>query len=300
MKILCTTATFNKSFFPKNFNVLYNPYNRKLDENEILELIESYDPVGIIAGVEPITKKVLSRAKNLKVISRCGGGLDSIDLEEASRLGIKVLNTPDAPTAAVAELTIGLIIEMLRKINDSDNSIRNGGWFRPMGNLLGNKTVGIIGCGRIGSKVAEILSGFGCEIIGYDSFLKKHNTIKLKTFDQVVKESDIISLHLPYSKEIHHLISDKQFNSMKENSFIVNSSRGGLLDEEALLKHIQSGKIKGAAIDCFEDEPYKGELINYQNVVLSAHIGSYAIESREIQEFQAVENLIKGLTNKKI
>lgn len=295
MKVLFTTSSFNTSLIPKEWDTKLNPLQRKLTEDEVLELIEEFDPIAIVAGVEPLTKVVLRKAKSLKVISRCGSGLDSIDQIEADKLGIKVVNTPDSATVAVAELTVALILETLRKIYLSDLSIRENQWVRPMGNQLNGKIVGIIGCGRIGTYVAKLLEGFGCKLIGYDSYLTQHNIISLQSFDKVISESDIISLHLPYSKETHHLIGNNEFKRMKEGSFVVNASRGGLLDEQALYENLITGHIRGAAIDCFEKEPYSGVLKTLDNIVMSAHIGSYAIEARELMENQALENLIKEL-----
>src|SRR6056297_2069170 len=149
--IITTTSSFGIMDFPKEFNVINNPYKRRLTQDEAIELIEKYQPVGIIAGVEPLTRKVLEKAKNLRVISRCGVGLDSVDLKAAKDFDIKVTITPDAPVVSVAEITLGLILALLRRINVLDSNIRNGGWKGPKGNLLSGKTVGIIGCGRIGS-----------------------------------------------------------------------------------------------------------------------------------------------------
>lgn len=292
LKVLITTSTFNSDIVPKEWKTKFNPFQRRLSEQEVSDLIDSFDPIAMVAGTEPITRKVLRRSKSLRVISRCGSGLDSIDLEEAENLGIKILNTPDTATAAVAELTIGLILEMLRNIRLSDLSIRESLWYRPMGNLLKGKIVGIVGCGRIGTYVAELLKVFGCKLIGYDSYLEEHKNITLKSLESVLTDSDIISLHLPYSSETHHMIGNEQFKLMKKNSFIVNTSRGGLLDEQSLFEYIKTGHIKGAAIDCFEMEPYRGDLTSIDNVVMTAHIGSYAIEAREMQEKQAIENLI--------
>jgi D-3-phosphoglycerate dehydrogenase / 2-oxoglutarate reductase len=294
MRVLFTTSTFNADIIPREWDTLFNPYHRKLSEDEVIRLIEEFDPVAIIAGIEPLTKEVLSKAKSLRIISRCGSGLDSVDQIEANKKGIKLLSTPDAATISVGELTIGLVLEMLRKIRISDNSIRNSGWVRPMGNLLNGKTIGIIGCGRIGSYVAKLLKGFGCNVIGYDSFLKKHPIITLKPLDEVLVESDIVSLHLPYYSETHHIIGKNEFLLMKKGSFIVNASRGGLIEEESLYNSIINSHLAGAALDCFESEPYKGVLTTLDNVVLSAHIGSYAIEARKLMEIQAIENLIKA------
>jgi len=295
MKILCTTSSFNKNLIPENFEVTYNPYQRKLSEQELIELILKTNPSGLIAGVEPLTRNVLENASDLKVISRCGAGVDTVDLDAATELGIVVTNTPDSPTVAVAELTVGLVLSMLRQIHLSDTGIRNGEWIKPMGYLLKNKTIGIIGCGRIGSYVGSLLKSFGCIVLGYDSLLNDHKICKLTTLEDLLAQSDIVLLHLPYSNETHHFIGDSELKKMKKNSFLVNTSRGGLVDEHALFLSLTEGRLKGAAIDCFGSEPYLGELASVKNVVMSAHIGSYAMESRELQERQSIDNLINEL-----
>ena len=297
MNILVTTSSFSIRDFDDDMKVVFNPYGRKLSENEVLGLIEKYQPVGMIAGVEPLSKKVLSAAKNLKVISRCGVGLDSVDLEAAAELGIKVVNTPDAPTQAVAELTIGLILSVLRKIPRLDAKIRKGGWKGPKGNLLMGKTVGIVGCGRIGTKVAEICKAFGCEVIGHDRFIKNHMSIKLVELYELLSASDIITLHIPMTKVNENLISEKNLRKVKKGAVIINASRGGIIDEDALFDALNDGRLSGAAIDCFVEEPYCGKLSELDNVILSPHMGSSTHETRRVMEQEAFNNLIKAMIN---
>ena len=297
MNILVTTSSFSIRDFDDDMNVVFNPYGRRLSENEVLGLIEKYQPTGMIAGVEPLSRKVLSAAKNLKVISRCGVGLDSVDLEAAVELGIKVVNTPDAPTRAVAELTIGLILSILRKIPQLDAKIRKGGWKGPKGNLLMGKTVGIVGCGRIGTTVAEICKAFGCEVIGYDRFIKNHMSINLVDLDELLGTSDIITLHIPMTKDNENLISEECIKKVKRGAVIINASRGGLIDEDALFDALSDGRLSGAAIDCFVEEPYSGKLSELDNVVLSPHMGSSTHETRRVMEQEAFNNLIKALIN---
>jgi D-3-phosphoglycerate dehydrogenase len=251
----------------------------------------------MIAGVEPLTGKVLGKANNLKVISRCGVGLDTVDMEAARRLGIRVVNTPDAPTQAVAELTIGLILAVLRKIPQLDAGIRRGGWKGSKGNLLSGKTVGIIGCGRIGSRVAELCSSFGCEIIGHDRFMESHPSINLVGFEELLESSDIITLHIPLTNENMNLISKECIAKMRTGALIINASRGGLIDEEALFEALDQGKLSGAAVDCFVKEPYYGRLAELDNAVLSPHMGSSTHETRKVMEQEAFNNLIKELVN---
>jgi len=272
-----------------------NPFGRKLTEFEVAELIKEYQPVGMIAGVEPITGNVLQKALKLKVVSRCGIGLDSVDLEAARKLGIVVTNTPDAPTIPVAELTLGLILSLLRRINVSHNSIRKGEWMRPMGSLLHGKTVGIIGCGRIGTYVAELMSVFGCSLLGYDTVRTRVVPLTMVKLDEILSRSDIVTLHLPYNEANHHFINKDRIQSMKQGAFFINAARGGLVDENALYDALVSGYLSGAAIDCFEREPYIGRLNGLENVLLTAHIGSYAKEGRVMMESQAVSNLLRVL-----
>ena len=300
--ILITTSSFGKHdpsllriLSESRFNYQTNPYARKLTEAEVCELIEEHQPVGMIAGVEPLTRRVLEKAKNLKVISRVGIGMDSVDLQVAKDLGIIVTNTPDAPTIPVAELTLGMILSLLRRIHISDSSIRRGDWVRPMGNLLHGKTVGLIGCGRIGSYLAGLLSSFGCKILGCDSCVNKSDNFFPVSLESVLSDTDIISLHIPYNQENHHFINAKRIQSMKKGALLINTARGGLIDEDALYNALSSGYLDGAAIDCFEQEPYTGKLKDLDNVLFTAHIGSYAQEGRIMMERQAVENLLREL-----
>lgn len=303
MDVLITTSsfgTFDKQpieILKKNgFNVIINPFQRKLTEDEVLSLLLEYKPSCLLAGVEPLTQKVLAQSKDfLRVISRCGIGMDSVDLEAAKEFNIKVFNTPDAPTRPVAELTLGLILALLRKIAVSDRSIRQGHWERPMGNLLYKKTIGIIGCGRIGTCLASFLKPFECSIIGFDPFIKEHSSIKLVSKESLIGQSDLITLHIPYNKENKHIINAQSFSQMKEGAFLVNASRGGLVDEKALIQSLKEGRLAGAALDCFENEPYSGELTGFDNVVLTSHIGSYAKEGRIIQELEAANNIINAM-----
>lgn len=302
--ILITTSTFARydetiasDIENNNLSYICNPFQRKLTENELLELVIQHDPIGIIAGVEPITKKVLKAAKNLKTISRAGIGVDSVDLTAAQELGITVRNTPDAPTQAVAELTLGLILTLLRKIHVADKNIREGKWYRPNGFLLSEKVIGIVGCGRIGKRLARLLKGFNCKAIGYDPVKIETDDLISVSIDQLLAESDIISLHLPYRKDTHHFIDAGKITMMKKGSFLINASRGGLVDENAVYSALLSGHLNGLGMDCFENEPYNGNLIKMENTVLTSHIGSYARESRIAMERHAVDNLLKELQN---
>jgi D-3-phosphoglycerate dehydrogenase len=302
MKIAITTTSFAKFdnqplqlLKDSGFEILLNPYGRKLDGGEVVELAE--DSIGIIAGTEPMDRTVLRKLPLLKVISRCGVGMDNVDLEAASQLNIKVFNTPFGPTLAVAELTIGLILDLLRKATLMDREMRAGVWKKRMGNLLNGKRVGIIGFGRIGQKTGELLGVFGCEIGYYDSVrIEGLEDLRIKRLemDELLRESDIVIVHVSGKYE-KPLLGAKEIDMMKNGAWLVNVARGGVVNEEALFNALKDERLAGAALDVFEKEPYDGRLNKLDNVILTPHIGSYAKEARVEMEIQAAKNLIKGL-----
>lgn len=300
-KILITTSTFDLDNFlfkdkleELGFEFSLNPFGKRLTEEQLITLIDD-SVISIIAGLEPLTELVFKKAKSLKLIVRCGVGMDNIDFEAAERLNIKILNTPDAPTRAVAELTIGHILSLLRRISESDKMVKNNEWSPIMGRLLFKKTVGIIGFGRVGKLVSELLIPFGVNILVYDPFLENSLNKSFVSLDELLRNSDIVTLHVPYSKKIHHLIGERQLSLMKNDALLINIARGGLIDEHELVNFLNSGLIGGAALDCFEIEPYYGSLTNFKNVQITAHMGSYAKESRSMQEAESSEQLVFGL-----
>ncbi len=305
MQVLITTSTFNLDNFKQlellnkaQIEVNLNPFATRLTEDQAIDLLGT-NTIGLIAGLEPLTEKVLTSAKSLKVIARVGTGLDSVDLVAAKKLGITVLNTPDAPTQAVAELTLGHILGLLRNIPVADRQIRNGVWKGLMGSLLQTKTVGIVGFGRIGKRVAGLLSAFGAKVIISDELATSTEYLNVG-LNELCAKSDVITLHLPYNDSTHHIINEKQLNLMKKGSYFVNISRGGLVDEDALLAALKSGQIAGAALDCFEHEPYDGELRNFDNVQITAHMGSYARETRDLMEREASQLLVDAFKEIKL
>ena len=305
MQVLISTSSFNLANFAQlsdlekaGVEVKLNPFAARLTEKQVIDLLGT-DTIGLIAGLEPLTKNVLQAAKSLKVIARVGTGLDSVDLVAAKELEIIVLNTPDAPTKAVAELTIAHILGLLRHLSQADRQIRNGIWKGLMGSLLETKTVGIVGFGRIGKRVATLLSAFGASVLISDAQVKSDDFQNVG-LDELCTRSDIVSLHLPYSEATHHIIDEKRINLMKKGSFIVNISRGGLVDEAMLLVALKSGHLAGAALDCFEQEPYEGELRHLENVQITAHMGSYARETRDLMEQEASRLLVNALHEKNL
>lgn len=300
-EILITTSSFDLENFYQlddvisaGIEVILNPFKRRLNEQEVSDLL-SRDVVGVIAGLEPLTAEVLKNAPHLKVIARCGTGLDSVDMNAARDQGILVFNTPDAPTTAVAELTVAHILGLLRHVTESDRYVRGGQWSGIMGSLLKNKTVGIIGFGRIGQVVAKLVSAFEATVVAFDTQTISHPHIKQLPLDELCAQSDIISLHIPYSQDTHHLINGDVVGRMKPTALLINVARGGLIDETALIAALQNGLIAGAALDCFEDEPYAGPLLKFNNVHVTAHMGSYARETRNQMEIDASTALVRGL-----
>jgi D-3-phosphoglycerate dehydrogenase len=285
-------ATPLKMLQDAGMNVRLNPYKRQLTQEECVSLYKDID--GLIAGTEPLTAEVLTAAGSLKVISRCGTGLDNVDLEAAGQLGIKVFNTPDAPTLAVAELTVGLMLALLRHVPQMDREIRIGKWQKRMGNLIRGKTIGIIGFGRIGQKVGELARVLGAQVVYCDPAVNKTGYKKMP-LNELLAQADIVTLHLSGGGKGAPLLGDKELRRMKPGARLINCARGGVIDEEALYTALQEGRLAGVGLDVFGREPYSGALSKLDNVILTPHIGSYAVESRVAMEIEAVKNLFKGI-----
>jgi D-3-phosphoglycerate dehydrogenase / 2-oxoglutarate reductase len=297
MSAICiTTSSFDvegnthlASLQKRGFMVHKNPWGKQLSEVQTIEFMEQYKPIGVIAGVEPWTAAVMAAAPSLKVLSRVGVGLDMIDFQAAAGRGVAIRSTPDAPAPAVAELTLGLILAMLRKIASLDRRLRAGEWAKAQGPLLAGKSVGIIGYGRIGRRVGELVSAFGATALPYDPLTAPGD------LGAVLAASDIVTLHLAYSAEVRHLIDAAAIARMRKGAYLVNASRGGLVDEAALHDALVSGHLAGAALDVFEQEPYAGPLAALDTVVLTPHVGSAAIEVRKRMETEAAANLVEAL-----
>lgn len=280
-----------------------NKLGRKLDEEELLSMIE--DVSVLIAGTEPITKRVLEQAKNLKLISRIGIGLDNVDLHTAKKLGVKVSYTPDAPAPAVSELTIGLMISLMRSIQIANLKMHQGNWNRFFGKRFSHLTIGIIGIGRIGKRVIRHLSGFDCREILVNDLIEKNDTLfpgQLKWVDKetIYKKCDIISLHLPLNNKTNNMIGSEQIELMKNGVMLINTSRGGIINENDLYHGLNSGKVGSAAIDVFEEEPYKGELSLLDNCLITSHMGSMTEDCRSRMEIEATEEAARYITGKKL
>lgn len=273
-------------------NVVPNPHGRKLTEDEVAELIAGVD--GVIAGTEPLNAAVLEGAAHLRVISRVGVGLENVDLNAALRMGIVVRNTPEALTDAVAELTLGGILSVIRQIGRMDRDMHAGAWERQMGGLLRGKTVGIVGLGRIGRRLAELLRPFEVRLLAADRApepdVAEQLGVRYVELDELLRESDVVTLHLPGMED--SLLGADEIARMKAGAILVNASRGGLVDEAALHAALADGRLAGAYLDTFASEPYDGPLRDLPTVLLTPHAGSYAAEARERMETEAAQNLL--------
>ena len=304
MKVFISTTSFSQ-FSKKPIELLeseglavnLNDKGRKLSESEIAETSMAYDC--IIAGTEPYTKKVLNQLPNLKIISRLGVGMDNIDLDDATKKGIKIYKTKTTPAPAVAELTLGLMLDVVRKITVHHQNLISGIWQKQMGNLLKGKTLGIIGLGTIGKTLVKLVKGFNFNILAFDLFydnkFAEEHKVNYCDIDTLLSQSDIVSIHLNLTADTKGIMNKERLNKMKLESILINTSRGGIIDEEALYKALKEKNILGAGLDVFNEEPYSGLLTELDNVVLTPHIGAYAKELRVKMEIEAVENLIKGL-----
>lgn len=301
-KILISTSSFGKlnpaplhMLKEQGFDIQLNPYGKALTVEQSLELMQGID--GMIAGTELLNCQVLEAAKDLKYLCRLGAGTDKVDFDAANSLGITVENTPYSHVKPVAELTLGAMLTLARHIHLSDAAMRKDNWEKQMGFLIFGKTVGLIGLGKVSKHLVKLLKPFEVEIITYDPYIDhdfaNENDIKVVAAEDVYKSSDIISLHVPYSDENHHLINAEKLSLMKEDVMLLNASRGGLIEESALLNFLSKHPKAKAYLDTFEEEPYNGSLSKLNNILCTPHIGSYAAEGRFEMEKEAAEKLIK-------
>jgi len=302
-KVLITTVPFGEidrepiDLLESN-NISYdiNPLGRKLTEDDLKEMISEYSI--LIAGTEPITDAVLQRGEKLELISRVGIGLDSVDLMAARRRGIHVSYTPDAPAPAVSELTIGLMLSLLRKVQRSNVEMHDGEWKRYFGKRLSESTVGIIGLGRIGRRVVHHLSGFGNvrvlvnDIVRDNLFVDQYG-MEFVDKEVIYRESDVITLHVPLTSETKDLICADQISVMKDDVVLINTARGGIINEADLADAFSNNTIAGAAIDTFDFEPYSGDLTSYKDCLLTAHMGSMSVDCRSSMEIEATKEAVR-------
>jgi D-3-phosphoglycerate dehydrogenase len=257
------------------------------------------DATGIVAGVEVYDAAVLADLPRLRCISRCGVGTENIDAAAAAAHGVSVLNTPDAPTTAVAEHAVALILGALRAVPRHDAIVRAGEWRRVDTRLLYGKTVGLIGFGRIGRRVANILAAFEARILASDPSAEpvaaRERGVELVPLGRLLDASDIVSLHAAPSPASPLRLGAAELGRMRRGAYLVNTARGDLVDDGALHEALRSGHLAGAALDVFSQEPYRGPLRDLPTVVLTPHAATYPIETRAAMELECVERLLRHL-----
>jgi D-3-phosphoglycerate dehydrogenase len=278
----------------EGIELIRNTRRRLLVEHEVIELIEGCDVA--ISGAEPMTRAVIEAAPNLRFISKASVGLDSTDLLFARERGIPVSYVGGANAQAVTELTVSHILTLIRGVQRADATLRRGEWFRVMGRSMEELTIGIIGVGRIGGRVARLLSIMGARIIANDiapnEELGAEIGIEWVEKEELFERADVICLHVPKAPSTLGLISRSAIALMKDGAIVINTARGGLIDEPALAEALRRGKIAGAGLDCFSEEPYRGDLAGLDNVIMTCHMGANTRSSRARMELWAAENLL--------
>jgi len=279
--------------------------NPQIVRKELEQVILDYD-ILVVRGRTKVDAGIISRAKNLKIVARAGVGLDNIDTQTAKQAGITVLNTPAAPSVSVAELTIALMLSLLRKIPFADREMKSGRWIKSqlIGEELHSKKVGIIGrAGRIGNEVARILTvGFQAEVLGYDVIPPRGVpglSFELSnSVEDLLQRSDIVTVHVPYTKETHHLLNEPRLRMMKRGSYLINTSRGDIVDGTALLSLLRSGHLAGAGLDVYHIEPPADEwektLVELPDgvTVTTCHIGAQTLEAQRRESAELANRII--------
>jgi D-3-phosphoglycerate dehydrogenase len=306
MKVFVSTHPFSetsplpmKILNNEKIEVVTNSHGRKITTQELSQDIQDADV--LIAGTEKITEEVFRNAPKLKLISRVGIGLDGIDFDLCKKYDVRVAYTPDAPTMAVAELCVGLILDLARKIIQTDKNIKQGIWHRHMGMLLYGKTVGIFGMGRIGKSLVHLLSSFNVKFKVFDiepdiAFGRLYN-VEFVFKEEVLKNSDLISVNIPLKEDTKDFIVLNDLKNMKKEAILINTARGGIVNENDLFIALKENIIAGAAVDVFEEEPYTGDLMKLDNCLLTCHMGASTVDSRTDMEVQAVEEVIRFKNN---
>ena len=305
MKILITPRSFAstsdkpmKMLTEKGYEIQLNDIGRPYKKEEMLNLVSDID--GIIMGIDELSAEIIEKANKLKVISRYGTGFDNIDINMATNKKIIVTNTPTANLDAVADLAFGLILSLARKIPEADKKTKSGAWEKIIGKSVWEKTIGIIGLGKIGKQVVKRAKGFEMNILVFDivedkKFAQKFG-IKYVNLEELLRKSDYITIHIPLNDATRNMISYEEFEKMKKDAFLINTSRGGIVNEEALYNALRNNKLRGAALDVYNNEPPReSTLKELDNVIMTPHIGAYTEEAIENMSIQAAQNLIDVL-----
>jgi phosphoglycerate dehydrogenase-like enzyme len=274
-------------------DVRYPSVARPLAEDELIGLLRGCR--GAIVGLDPVSQRVLDECR-LDVVVRYGAGLDTIDLSAASRARVRVANTPGTNAASVAELAIGLMFALARRVTEHNQIVHQGEWRRSIGVELAGRRLGVLGLGAIGQRVAARAAALGMDVVGHDPFASAHD-ISLVSFDELLETSDVVSVHVPLNDATARLFDAVAIGRMRPGSFLVNTSRGGIIDEAALAAALRGGHLAGAAVDCFEEEPPEpaNQLLGLDNLIALPHCGAATTEAAVRTGVLAVEELLRGL-----
>ena len=300
MKIAISTSSFAsvdktplQVLQAKELEVINNPYRRKLTEDEIIDHLQGVD--GLLAGLEPLNETVYQKCSQLKAIARVGIGMDNVDIKAAEKYDIKISNTPGGPTESVAEMTLAAALILSRNIVQANDALHKKHWKKSIGMGLKNVNICIIGYGRIGRKVADLFRTMGSHILVCDPFVKQKDLQfgeELLELKDGLKSADIITLHADGDNPI---LTETEFDNIEKGVIILNSARGNLIDENALINALDSGQVSSAWLDVFWNEPYKGKLTEYDQVLLTPHMSTYSLQCRKDMEMAAVNNLLRDL-----
>jgi D-3-phosphoglycerate dehydrogenase len=270
---------------------------KRITQAELLR--DGSDAAVILAGVEPYDSGMFVQLPALRCISRCGVGVDAIDLNAARQRGVAIANTPGIPTEAVAELALAMFLALSRNLRLQANLMQERHWERTTAHLLAGRTVGLIGLGRIGQRVAQLCLNFKARVLAYDPLIEEplacNLGITLVPREQLLREADIISLHASMNHEHPVLIGAVELAMMKRGAILVNLARGEMVDEGALVDALRSGQLAGAGLDVFDAEPYQGPLCDFEQVILTPHSATLTVETRAAMELQCVENALQFL-----
>ena len=285
------------------YEIVTPEQDQPLKEAEMIALVGDVDAA--LVGNDAVTERVIAAAPHLKVVSKHGVGVDNVDVPAATRAGLIVTNTPGANQVAVAEMTVALIMGLARKLAYHDTVVKSGGWNRIMGTELAGKTVGLVGLGRIGKEVVLRLKGFQVKFLAYDvyqdtAFAAEHG-VRFVTLDELLANSDIVTLHAVLTADTKFLIGEKELAQMKPGAYLVNTARGGLIEEQALARALKENRLAGAGLDVFADEPPTNSplLPLGEKVLLAPHLGAQTTETVLRMGKMAAENIVQVLSGEK-
>lgn len=306
LKVLITPRSFAKYnrkevlalFQEHGIEPVFNPFNEIMTEEQLKEALTDMD--GLIVGVDPVTEAVINAAQNLKAIAKYGVGIDNIDTEAAAARNIPITRTVGANSSSVADYSFALLMAVARRVVEIDKGCKNDDWSKKIALDVFGKKIGVLGLGAIGRGMVKRAQGFDMEVYGYDIFKDedylRDNNVKFVDIETMVKECDFISIHMPLTDETHHMFNRELLEQAKSNLVIINTARGGIVDEEALYDLIKDGKIYGAGIDAFEQEPARdSKLLTLENVVVGSHTAASSIGATEQMSIMATKNIITDL-----